>query len=323
MALLPFSAALAAALGSGELLTMNSSISTLASPWATATISFADIPDPQEDDRLAVVCVSGYYQITTVYWQRVSAPVVAGSEQVPLFAGANTAGCPHLAVAYYQEIDLIAVTEPIATAPMVQQVRLSLTNDPATAVVDWVSTLGAGTTGLVAFGESAGALNSSAPAVESDVPNVGKVCYALLSGLRADTRYFYRVFDGVAQSAVTSFLHRPAVTPDRPQRIAIFADFGVEDGFGLAQIVADANSGAFDLVLHAGDWAYDFYNLNSTVGNVFLNRAMMYSSQVPTNPAIGNHEVEGPFNPAGAAGREYDTRHPGVARYSNTVSALP
>jgi hypothetical protein len=225
---LTFAAALAAALGAGEMLTMNSSISTLTTPWATATISFADIPDPQEDDRLAVACVSARYEITTVYWQRVTAPVVAGSEEVQLFAGANAAGCPNLVVGYFQEIDLIAVTEPITTAPMVQQVRLSLTNDPTTAVVDWVSTLPPGTTGLVTFGESADGLNSSALAVESaNVANVGKVCYALLAGLRADTRYFYSVFDGTAQTEVASFVHRPAVSPQKPQRIAIFADFGV------------------------------------------------------------------------------------------------
>jgi hypothetical protein len=32
--------------------------------------------------------------------------------------------------------------------------------------------------------------------------------------------------------------------------------------------------------------------------------------------------VEAPFNPPTAEGREYDTRHPGVARYSNTGNAI-
>jgi len=288
-AALSFAAALAAALNTTEILDMNISIATLTTPWATATVSFDQIPDPQEDDRLAVVCVSEGYVLTTEYWQRVTAAVVAGSEEVQLFAGATAAGCPGLVVVYYQEIDVIAVTPRIAVAPMVQQVRLSLTNDASQAVVDWVSTFPAGgPPQVVRYGLSAGALTMTASANESAVANVGRVSYALLAGLAQNTRYYYAVVDGSgASSAVASWLHRPAPTPQQPQRIAIWADFGVEDGFGLAAIVADASAGAFDLILHAGDWAYDFFNLNSTVGNVFLNRAMMYSSIVPTNPAIG------------------------------------
>lgn len=54
---------------------------------------------------------------------------------------------------------------------------------------------------------------------------------------------------------------------------------------------------------------------NSANGNFFMNRAMLYSSSSPTQPAPGNHEAGNDFF-------EYQARHTGVSTYSNTKSSL-
>lgn len=102
----------------------------------------------------------------------------------------------------------------------------------------------------------------------------------------------------------------------RPPVIAVFADFGVDDGFGLYQITADAQAGVFDFVLHAGDWAYDMESSNSANGNFFMNRGMAYSAHFPLMPAPGNHEANG------GNFTQYQERFSGVASYSNSGSAL-
>lgn len=61
--------------------------------------------------------------------------------------------------------------------------------------------------------------------------------------------------------------------------------------------------------------AYNMDTGNSANGNFFMNRAMLYSSSSPTQPAPGNHEAGNDFY-------EYQIRHTGVSTYSNTKSAL-
>ena len=142
---------------------------------------------------------------------------------------------------------------------MVQQVHLSVTPDPSVVVVDFVSSSGAAPAASCAYGPTA-ALGSVAPATCSSFDTIGSVCYASLTGLRSDTAYFYSCSDGDAlASSVAIFTNAPSPTSlGRPLTVAVWADFGVDDGFGLDQITHDVGAGAFDLILHAGDWAYNF-----------------------------------------------------------------
>jgi hypothetical protein len=131
-------------------------------------------------------------------------------------------------------------------------------------------------------------------------------------------RVFYACGDEFATSETWNFT-AGGVQPGMPQRVAVFADFGVNDGFGLAQIASDAEAGLFDFSLHAGDWAYNLDTGNSANGNFFMNRAMLYSAAQPTQPACGNHEGATAF---GLAFGEYQARHPGVAAHANTNTSL-
>lgn len=112
-------------------------------------------------------------------------------------------------------------------------------------------------------------------------PCVASSSQARLTGLAPATRYYYACTDGVETSDTFSFVNQQDA---RPAVVAVFADFGVDDGFGLAQIAEDAAAGSFDVVVHAGDMAYDFESGSSTNGNFFNNRAMAYSTGFPVMP---------------------------------------
>ena len=182
-------------------------------------------------------------------------------------------------------------------------------------VVDFVSTGVATSNAFCQYGKKS-KLTESVVATTSFVPTIGNVSHALLVGLEPGAQYYYTCSDGdvVSQSNV-SFIAGAVPKSGAPQRVAVWADFGVNDGFGLDQIAQDAAAGAFDFALHAGDWAYDFNTGNSANGNFFMNRASLYSASLPVQPACGNHE-------SGANFSEYQLRHPGVAAHSNTHTAL-
>ena len=234
-------------------------------------------------DWVAIACSGGTY-----YWWVYTDGTPAGSTDVRLFANSAGSGCVSLEAWLYHGGSVVAKTAPIPIAPMLQQVHLSLTSDATEMVVDFVSTGAATRTAACAFGASPAALSSRALATTAAVPTIGNVSHALLTGLVPGATYFYQCSDGaVASPANVSFVAGAAPPAGRPQRVAVWADFGVNDGFGLDQIADDAAAGAFDFALHAGDWAYDLNSGNGANGNFFMNRAMLYSAQFPVQPAPG------------------------------------
>ena len=136
---------------------------------------------------------------------------------------------------------------------MIQQVHLSVVQRDATAMaVDFVSSSGGNATGAgCSWGTSPANLAQTAAASTIEYPTIGRLHQALLTGLKPATRYWYACFDSEVRSAVYSFVNQQAA---RPAVVAVYADFGVDDGFGVDQINADFQDGAFDFVLHAGDW---------------------------------------------------------------------
>jgi hypothetical protein len=237
----------------------------------------------------------------------------SGSQDITLWANGKASACDTIAVEYVGSNKVTFSTGPITVAPLIQQVHLSVTNDPTTMVVDFVSSAG-GSSASCDYGLTPDAMTMTANGTMSSFSTIGGIGYARLTSLAPNTTYYYACTDGVLASATYSFVAAPAPTA-RPLTVAVFADFGVDDGFGLSQIAADAQNNAFDLILHAGDFAYDLESGQSANGGFFMNRATMYSTNYPVLPAPGNHE-------AGANFTEYKIRHSGVAAYSNTKSAM-
>lgn len=290
---------------------LTSSVTTLSTPSADTTVSWSNVDGASSGDWIALFCTSGTYY----YWIYASgAP--SGNATMRLFANSPGSGCETLEFGYYKGGAVLMRTVPIAITPMIQQLHLSLTSDASEMVVDFVSS-GGGARASCSYGTTPSSLSQTAPATTTLVPTIGNVSHALLSGLTPGARIYYSCTDGVVASAVTSFSAGgvPAAGAGAPQRVAVWADFGVNDGFGLDQIADDAAAGAFDFALHAGDWAYNFDTGNSANGNFFMNRATLYSTQYPVQPACGNHEAAANFS-------EFQVRHSGVAAHSNTGNAL-
>ena len=226
--------------------TVSSSLLRLSTPYALSNITWRDVPSPSASDWLAVFCTGGTYY----YWVYATG-AASGSLPLRLFANSPGSGCTSLQVGYYHGSSVLMSSAPIPIDPMIQQVRLSLTSDPTEMVVDFVSTAG-GAAPACRYGSSPAALTRLAEASSRAVPAMGNVSYALLQGLTPSQRTFYVCSDGKASSAVYNF-SAGGLPASGPQRVAVFADFGVNDGFGLDQIARDAAAGAFDLALHAGD----------------------------------------------------------------------
>lgn len=182
----------------------------------------------------------------------------SGTQEITLWASGKSSGCDSIYVAYYDASNAVLATTPtISVSPMIQQLHLSLTPDPTAVVVEYVSsgTAPVGSSGAgCSYGTSPGPGQTSfAAASTTHYSTIGNLSSARLAGLAANTTYYYSCSDGQLSSAVYSFVAAPAWPP----RVVVLADFGVDDGFGLDQLTDDADAGAFDLVIHAGDFAYE------------------------------------------------------------------
>jgi hypothetical protein len=314
--------------------TLTSSLTHLATPRAMTNLSWT-FDGASQGDWLTIRCGAGSAYFSWTYTDGSK----AGSQAYELYANGKRSACDTINVALYSAAgQVVAQTADITVAPMIQNVHLSMTNDTSTMVVDFFSS-GGGSAPACSYGESPALGSTVAGKVGADYATIGLVAWALLTDLKPATQYYYACTDGVVTSQTYSFVNRPSAPTSR---VAVFADFGVDDGFGLAQIAADVGAGAFDFILHAGDWAqvrraepspppqtatqtpsnihpppeipshsYNFDSDQSANGNIFMNRAETYSTQFPVQPAPGNHEDAANF-------AEYRTRHSGVAANSNT-----
>lgn len=230
--------------------TISVNVSNLESPYAPALVSWSGIPSASSSDWIAAVCLPSQ----AYFWWAYTDGSATGSQPFSLFANGKSSACDSIAVAFYSSAagnKAIAVSSPIAVAPMIQQVHLFPQTNATTMVVDFVSSSLAGGAAYCIYGTSAASMNSRVDANTVHYASIGNLSHARFSGLLPNTQYFYQCGDDGAQSEILSFTAAP-VPSDRPFTFAVWADFGVDDGFGLEQIMEDAGAGAFDMVLHAG-----------------------------------------------------------------------
>jgi hypothetical protein len=173
--------------------------------------------------------------------------------------------------------------------PVISQIHIAYTGVVGQLSVDFVSSQ----PGVAsAFTSLDGASWTAIPATTFFFPQVGYLSQALLSwpgpALTPGQVVHYLVgVPSVSNSTVFS------VTPvlAHPETFVIYGDYGAANDRCMASLIADAQAGVFDTVLHVGDWAYDFDTANSTVGNVFMQMVSAYAATHPMMPAEGNHEA--------------------------------
>jgi hypothetical protein len=117
---------------------------------------------------------------------------------------------------------------------------------------------------------------------------IGWMNTAVLRGLLPNTVYYYVCgMNANDWSPLKWFTNAPA---GRDPVFAIFADFGYVNDESVVALYADTEAHAFDYIIHAGDFAYDFDTNGGAVGNDYMRMAEGFASFAPYMPAPGNHE---------------------------------
>lgn len=205
------------------------------------------------------------------------------------------------------------------------QIHLALTNDPTEMRVMWTS--GSSATPTVKFGPANGNLATTVTGSFSTYTyddlaacwneswateywyEPGNLHDVLLTGLKANTQYFYQVGSSDAWSGVFNFTSAKVVGPDTVVHMALFGDLGTgqcENMTGWCEPNSEGTTSRllqeiqstgqpFDLVLHFGDISY-------AVGHAarweqFFNQLQPLSTMMPWQVSIGNHEYDYPTQP--------------------------
>jgi len=126
-----------------------------------------------------------------------------------------------------------------------------------------------------------------------------------LTGLKADTRYFYRVASGSGESAIYSFRTLPDSTYTGKLRFVLLSDTHSTDTTMAGKVLRAARAKIVELygsdienhvngIFHSGDIVVS----GSTPGQYskqFFAPLSALSSNIPTMVVAGNHEIESPY----------------------------
>ena len=139
----------------------------------------------------------------------------------------------------------------LATAAAQEQLHLSLTGVAGQMALDFVVSPSTATGVTVTLGTTPVPSDCVASTLNNTLHVEAQFCTALFTDLTAGATYSYVVSSSAGSSATYSFISEPSA---RPPIFAVYADFGLGNDESLKALVADAASGGFDAVIHAGDW---------------------------------------------------------------------
>uniref|UniRef100_A0A915ELW7 Purple acid phosphatase n=1 Tax=Ditylenchus dipsaci TaxID=166011 RepID=A0A915ELW7_9BILA len=175
-----------------------------------------------------------------------------------------------------------------------EQIHLAPGSEPDSMTVSWVTYLKASQS-LAKF--------RLADGVGRYVTTVGKqknfsydknrfyTHYVTLRKLAPNTLYSYKVGSEDGWSEVYTFKSLPRPGSVDSFKVCIFGDLAAgKRGIITPFLIQAARTRQFDLIIHAGDIAYNFYS--GKTGNFFLNDLQEVFAQIPYIIAIGNHERE-------------------------------
>jgi hypothetical protein len=137
-------------------------------------------------------------------------------------------------------------------SPSPPQIHISYTGILGQLSVDYVSS---DADGLVAFSLDNKTFTTS-NTTSFFYTNIGNLHQGLLAPLPTTpgTPVYYKVGGGASGfwSQVFTTTAVPARYPS--EKFAVFGDFGLADDASMADLIASAQSGVYDAVLHVGDW---------------------------------------------------------------------
>ncbi|XP_059154962.1 acid phosphatase type 7-like isoform X1 [Physella acuta] len=116
---------------------------------------------------------------------------------------------------------------------------------------------------------------------------------------------------------------------DWSPRLAIYGDMGNVNARSLARLELEAYSGVYDAILHVGDFAYDFNDIQGTVGDEFMRQIQPLATRVPYMTCPGNHEeaynfshYRNRFNMPGDDGKMYYSFNMGPVHFVSISTEL-
>ncbi|KAI8784304.1 iron/zinc purple acid phosphatase protein isoform X1 [Biomphalaria glabrata] len=77
---------------------------------------------------------------------------------------------------------------------------------------------------------------------------------------------------------------------DWSPQFAIYGDMGNVNARSLGRLQLEVDIGMYDAILHVGDFAYDFDDLQGQVGDEFMRQIQPLAARVPYMTCPGNHE---------------------------------
>jgi hypothetical protein len=174
-----------------------------------------------------------------------------------------------------------------------EQVHISLVaNDHSMMGVSWVTL--ADKSSVVEYGLSKRSLSSKARGDVSTYKAAGwkgHIHRAVMTDLKPDTTYYYRVGNGVDRwSDLLTFKTFTAAqeSSQEPVTYAILADMDFESNATMANLASLVSAGKIHAVIHSGDISYaDGYEPH---WDVFFRRMQNVASAVPYMATPGNHE---------------------------------
>lgn len=175
-----------------------------------------------------------------------------------------------------------------------EQVHLSLGDDGSSFVVTWSTwnfTQARALVGLHPFNMSTrltGAVKSFSD--DGEEHSTQFIHTVTINFQEYDTYHYYRVGSDVGWSEMFWFKSFPAGFDWAP-KLAILGDMGNVNAQSLPRLQLETQQGMYDMVIHNGDFAYDFHEENGRIGDEFMKQIEPVAAYVPYMTSSGNHEA--------------------------------
>ena len=199
---------------------------------------------------------------------------------------------------------LSVTSSPVASASIeAEQVHLSLGMSQNDFYVNYV-TFARPSLSYVQYGLSASDLSLSSNASIALFTDGGKaqkqryMHQASMLHLKPGVVYFYQVITDTPATAplfnFTTISDKAGYT--QPLRVAMYGDYGVVNAQSHDRLQAESLQGNLDLIIHAGDFAYDMNNEDGDRGDLFMNQQQSFLSHTPMQTCAGTPQ-HSPLSP--------------------------
>ncbi len=202
---------------------------------------------------------------------------------------------------WYKKIILLLVTLVSEITAVPEQIHLAQGYNETSMVVDWLDWQPEVTPEVTYVSEVAYQTQTVRATENKWISdgNVTRYLYrATLEHLTPGAKYYYQVGNPKLSCSLqdAKLWFKPITVNDSPLHLGIYGDYGVINDQSqdlLEQMITESK---MDMVLHAGDIAYNLHYHNGKTGDMFMNQIQPIASRIPYMVAPGNHEEYNNFS---------------------------